>query len=111
MQLLTKELEARFLEVGSQESVEDPIVVATFFNPAGAGVWYATEYNPSRRMFFGYVSILEDGRHMWADFSLADLEEFYGDFGPAVTRDLYCGEFPVSQVLLSMSPLTCGCTG
>ena len=30
---MTKELEARFAKVGSQEDVEDPIVVAKYFKP------------------------------------------------------------------------------
>jgi len=39
MKLLTKELLKRFEEVGNQEEVPtmDKIVVAKFFNPAGAG--------------------------------------------------------------------------
>ena len=46
MKLMTKELEKRFKEVGSQENVKDPVIIAKYFNPAGAGTWYATEYNP-----------------------------------------------------------------
>jgi len=39
MKLLTKELEKRFTEVGDQDEVEigEKIVVAKFFDPAGAG--------------------------------------------------------------------------
>lgn len=33
MQLMTKELEKRFAEIGCQENIKDPIVVAKFFNP------------------------------------------------------------------------------
>ena len=43
MDLTTKALEAEFKKIGRQESVNDPIVVAKFFNPAGQGTWYATE--------------------------------------------------------------------
>ena len=43
MILLTEELAQRFSEVGSQENQEDPIVIAKFFNPSGAGTWYATD--------------------------------------------------------------------
>ena len=43
MKLLTKELLVRFAKVGRQEEVHDPLVIAKFFNPAGAGTWYATE--------------------------------------------------------------------
>src|SRR4051812_16153130 len=50
MKLLTRELERRFAAVGSQENVADPIVIAKFFNPIGAGTWFATEYDPEHRM-------------------------------------------------------------
>ena len=43
MKLITKEIEALFKKIGRQERVDDPIVVAKFFNPTGAGTWYATE--------------------------------------------------------------------
>ncbi len=33
MKLLTNELIKRFEEVGSQEVIDDPIVIAKFFNP------------------------------------------------------------------------------
>jgi hypothetical protein len=37
MKLLTKKLENRFAQVGKQVETEDPIVIAKFFNPTGAG--------------------------------------------------------------------------
>ena len=57
MKLMTKELKERFEMVGSQEDIKDPLVIAKYFNPTGAGTWYATEYNPKERLFFGYVFI------------------------------------------------------
>jgi hypothetical protein len=42
MQLLTKALLKKFAKVGRQEDKKDPLVIAKFFNPAGAGTWYAT---------------------------------------------------------------------
>ena len=39
MKLMTKTLEKRFAQVGSQENVKDPLVIAKFFNPAGEGTW------------------------------------------------------------------------
>ena len=57
MKLLTKELINRFAQVGRQEDVMDPLVIAKFFNPTGAGTWYATEYYPESKTFFGFVSI------------------------------------------------------
>jgi DUF2958 family protein len=98
MRLMTKELEKRFLKVGSQEKVKDPVIVAKFFNPQGAGTWYATEYDPKEKMFFGYVSIFGDWNDEWGYFSLAELESIKGRFGLGIERDLYWEEVKASSV-------------
>lgn len=99
MQLMTKELQNRFNEIGSQEHSKDPIVIAKYFNPTGAGTWYATEYIQAEKLFFGYVSIFGDDCDEWGYFSLEELENFKGRFGLGIERDLYCGEFPISKIL------------
>ena len=99
MRLMTKALEKRFAEIGSQENVKDPIVVAKFFNPAGAGTWYATEYDPVERIFFGYVSIFGDWNDEWGYFSLDELETVTGPLGLGIERDLYWNEKPMSEIL------------
>ena len=99
MKLMTKELEKRFATVGCQENVKDPIIVATFFNPTGAGTWYATEYHPEQRLFFGYVSIFGDHCDEWGYFSLDELQSYKGRFGLGIERDLYWTEKPASQVI------------
>jgi len=98
MKLLTNELIKRFEEVGRQEESVDPIVIAKFFNPTGAGTWYATEYDPSCKEFFGYVSIFGDWNDEWGYFSLAELESYKGKFGLGIERDLYFGERKISEV-------------
>jgi hypothetical protein len=100
MQLLTKELEKRFAQVGRQEEVEtgDKIIIAKFFNPQGAGTWYATEYDPATQEFFGYVSIFGDECDEWGYFSLAELMDFKGQFGLGIERDLHFGEKKFSEV-------------
>ena len=95
---MTSELEKRFAEIGSQEESKDPIIVAKFFNPQGAGTWYATEYIPEEQTFFGYVSIFHDHNDEWGYFSLAELEAYTGPFGLGIERDLHFGERPMSQV-------------
>jgi len=97
MKLLTKGIEKRFKEVGRQENIEDPLVIAKFFNPTGAGTWYATEYDSKDKIFFGYVSIYGDHNDEWGSFSLAELEEFKGLFGLGIERDMYCGEANISD--------------
>lgn len=98
MKLLTKALEKRFSEVGSQDNVKDPLVIVRFFNSAGAGTWYATEYDPESRVFFGYVSIFGDWNDEWGSFSLDELEAYKGNFGLGIERDLYFTERPFSQI-------------
>lgn len=99
MRLMTKQLEKRFLQVGNQGELEDPLVIAKFFNPCGAGTWYATEYDPKDKIFFGYVSIFGDWNDEWGSFSLEELESFQGPFGIGIERDLFFDEKPFSQVV------------
>lgn len=99
MKLITKELKERFEMVGSQEDIKDPLVIAKYFNPTGAGTWYATEYNPEERLFFGYVSIFGDWNDEWGYFSLDELEGFKGQFGLGIERDLFFVEKRASRVL------------
>lgn len=97
MKLLTNELEARFKEVGSQSESSDPIVIAKFFNQTGIGRWYATEYDPIERSFFGFVSLFGDHNDEWGYFSLDELQEFKGRFGLGIERDLHFAEQPMSK--------------
>ena len=99
MKLMTKKLEKRFAQIGSQENVKDPLIIAKFFNPTGAGTWYATEYDPESRTFFGYVSIFGDWNDEWGYFSLDELQSYQGKLGLGIERDLYFKEQPVSQAI------------
>ena len=99
MRLMTKALEKRFAEIGSQEGIKDPIIVAHFFNPTGAGDWYATEYDPKDRTIFGYASIFNDWKDEWGYTSLDELEAFKGRFGLGIERDLYWIEKGASEVI------------
>lgn len=99
MESMTQKLEQRFAEVGSQENVKDPIVIAKFFNPCGQGTWLATEYSPKTKIFFGYVSIFGDYNDEWGSFSLEELESVKGQFGLGIERDLYFTEKPASELI------------
>ena len=91
MKLLTKELADRFKKVGSQDELEgkNVLVICKFFNPAGAGTWYATEYNPQSKCFYGYA-IIHEGE--WGYFSLEELETLRFPMGLKIERDLYFKE-------------------
>ncbi len=99
MKLLTKELENRFKKVGSQENIEDPIVIAKFFNPTGIGNWFAIEYIPEEKIFYGYVSLFGDENDELGYFSLSELQEFKGKFGLGIERDMYFDETPLSEII------------
>jgi len=99
MMLLTKQLEKRFAKVGSQEEKKDPVIIAKFFNPQGSGTWYATEYDPVNKTFFGYVSIFGDWNDEWGTFSLAELESYVGPWGLGIERDLFWQETKASSVV------------
>ena len=99
MKLLTKELLKRFDEVGQQDDVKDPLVIAKFFNPSGAGTWYATEYHPDAKIFFGYVSIFGDHNDEWGTFSLDELQTVRGPFGLGIERDRFFTEQPISKIV------------
>lgn len=89
MELLTDYLRDQFKKAGSQDVATDPLIIAKFFNPAGAGTWYASEYNPETKVFFGFVSIFGDYCDEWGTFSLQELESFRGAFGLGIERDRF----------------------
>jgi len=97
MKLLTKALIKRFKEVGSQEDKKNPIVVTKFFNPAGIGTWYATEYDEEKGLFFGYVNLFGDHNDEWGWFSEAELAAYRGMYGLGIERDRHCGEKHISE--------------
>jgi len=95
MKLLTKELEKRFGDIGSQETIKDPIIIAKFFDPTGSWTWYATEYNPEEKLFFGIVHGFEKELGY---FSLDELEQLRGKFGLGIERDLHFQEKLLSEI-------------
>lgn len=101
MKLMTKAIEAMFAKTGSQEKVKDPIVIAKFFNPVGAATWFATEYDPAERVFFGYATLygLGSPEDEWGYFSLDELESVRLMAGLGIERDRFFDPKPISEVL------------
>jgi hypothetical protein len=90
VKLLTEALSERFAAVGSQDGRGDAaIVIAKFFTPWTNWTWYATEYDPESREFFGFVVGLESELGY---FSLDELERIQGPAGLRIERDLYFKE-------------------
>lgn len=57
MKLLTRQILGLFRKTGNQSQNPDPVIICKFFNPTGAGTWYATEFDEKNDIFFGYTSI------------------------------------------------------
>jgi hypothetical protein len=101
---MTKELLKRFKQVGIQDT-SNPIIIAKYFNPQGAGTWYATEFDPASKVFFGYVSIFGDYNDEWGSFSLDELEQFTGNMGLGIERDLYFNEIRYGDLPEMIQPV------
>ena len=99
MKLLTQEILDRFKKTGNQSESDDPIVICKFFNPTGAGTWFATEYDPETRIFFGFAHIHEGE---WGSFALDELESVKVRFGLKIERDISFKPGRFSEVVPAM---------
>ncbi len=100
MKLMTQILKRAFARVGDQEDAPDPLVIAKFFTPTGAVTWWATEYDPEDRLFFGYITGL--GCDEWVYFSLDELESVTLPLGLKIAGDIFAkgtGKSPVKSNL------------
>ncbi len=70
-------------------SPENTLVPVKFFTPDASWTWYAIEYDPETRTFFGLVDGLE--REL-GYFNLDELESLRGPLGLSVERDLLWNE-------------------
>ena len=104
MKLLTKKLEKRFAQLGLQDHKEESVIVAArYYTPDSFWSWYAVEYDPSDRMFFGLV----DGRHVeLAFFSLDELEDVRGLRSFPIERDLTWQECTLAEVRTRLASRT-----
>lgn len=96
MKLITKELENRFAEVGKQHS-NNPIVIAKFFNPCGKQTWYATEYDKSFNICFGYVTGMWEDE--WGSFSIQELESVKLPFRLHIEQDRFFKEIRFKELM------------
>ncbi len=74
---------------------DDAQAVVKYFTPDADWTWYATEYDPESRLFFGLVDGFE--REL-GYFSLDELEQLRGPLGLPVERDLYWKPTPLSEL-------------
>lgn len=84
VKLLTKKLLKQLPPIGATAEEPDPLVLCKFFYPDFGWTWYAIEYCPTSKIFFGFV----DGDFAeLGSFSLQELTDNCGIFGMPIERD------------------------
>jgi len=108
MDLLPPDVLKAFADQGYVGDMEpkDIKIIAKYFNPCGPGNWYAAEYDPENRRFFGFVSIFNDPAcDELGYFSLDELQSLRcPPLGLPIERDLYFGEHTLQEVIDGARP-------
>lgn len=88
MNLLPDGLAKTLPAYGAQEHVplDDHKFYVCYFSIASDWHWYACEYDPATKTFFGYVRGTENE---WGDFSLTEMESCMFHNIHAIERDLH----------------------
>ena len=87
MKLLTEEIVAMLPPLGSLDGLGyDAVAKVKYFTPDSCWTWYATEYDPEQRLFFGLVLGLEQELGY---FILDELDAARGPLGLPIERDLH----------------------
>jgi hypothetical protein len=95
MELLPKHIERLLPPLYSQEDKGDAALAQVkFFTSWTYWTWYASEYDPARRLFFGLVVGHE--REL-GYFLLDDLEGIEGPAGLRIERDLHWSARPLKE--------------
>ena len=77
-----------------EEQGENAIAVVKFFTPWTNWTWYASEYDPEGRIFFGIVVGHE---REFGNFSLDELKAIRGPGNLRIERDLYWSPKPLKE--------------
>lgn len=96
MKLMTKELEKRLPMIGETDGNPDKYAQVKFFTPDANWAWYAIEYDPKHRMFFGWVDGIEPE---YGYFSLDELEQTRGPLGLKIERDVFFEPLHMSTIV------------
>ena len=97
MKLLTKEnLKALPAQGSTIGQGEDAIAQVKFFTPWSNWTWYAVEYNPEAKLFYGLVDGFEKEVGY---FGLEELEEVIGPMGLKIERDMYFDPTPIRELM------------
>ena len=99
MKLLTqanlKSLPAQGSTIGQGK---DAIAQVKFFCPWNSWTWYAVEYNPECKLFYGLVDGFEKEVGYWG---LEELEQARGPFGLKIERDMYFDPTPLKELMVN----------
>ena len=95
MELLPEEIRTQLPALYSQEHEDDPLVMVKFFHPLSDWTWYAFEYSPEERLFFGWVVGFEKEIGY---FSLDELEAIEAQLGIPMERDVSFKPMKLSEV-------------
>ena len=97
MKLLTEAIEKKLPPLGATDGQGgNAVIQAKFYTPWAGWTWYALEYDPETRVFFGLVDGFEKE---YGSFSLDELESINGPVGLKIERDLYFGTPKISEVI------------
>jgi len=95
MELLPKHIERLLPPLYSQDEKGDEAVAQVkFFTPWTGWTWYASEYDPSERLFFGIV--IGQAREL-GYFSLDEMQAIEGPAGLRIERDLNWSPRPLKE--------------
>ena len=96
MKLLTKaNLKALPAQGSTIGQGMDAIAQVKFFTPDSFWTWYAVEYNPECKLFYGLVDGFEKEVGYWG---LEELETAKGPLGLKIERDLYFNPTPLREL-------------
>lgn len=91
MKLLTQAILKKLPALYSQEDKPaSEITIPVKFFGGGACTWYATEYDPESRIFFGFVTLGDPQNAELGTFALDELKAVrFPPFGLSIERDLH----------------------
>lgn len=93
MKLLTKELQRKL--PGFTVARRNPVAMVKFFTPDSNWTWWAAEYDPASRTFWGLVDGFDKE---YGCFSLDELEQARGLLGLRIERDMYFEPTPLKEL-------------
>ena len=97
MKLLTQaNLKALPAQGGTIGQGMDAVAQVKFFTPDSNWTWYAVEYNPECKLFYGLVDGFEKEVGYWG---LEELEQARGPLGLKIERDRHFSPTPLKNII------------